>query len=191
MWLPVVKIAIFSYGYQMNCHFTKLYGTKQTYGTSLTDSGCSSGLYNSHDVSFLLFPFPSPLPSPLLHGHTRLWRLGLPFLFRQHQTLIFLFFHHLPIGRVTGEGTLKVCGSFSLLLIGKISGNHFSGFRQLPVRHLQFPCWYDMCITFRGFRQLNHVIWYIHNICNVIHKTSCGISHTSVFTESQNTKTCL
>lgn len=80
---------------------------------------------------------------------------------------------------------------FSLHCMGKISGNHFSGYRQLPVDHLQFSCWCDMCITFSFSRQLHHVIWYIHNIYNVIHKTSCGISHTSIFTESQNTKTYL
>lgn len=103
-------------------------------------------------------------------------------------SLFFLFFHHLPT-QGHRRGMLKVCSSlFGSLLMRKISGDHFSEFRRLPVHHLQFSCWCDMCITFRFFRQLHHVTWYIHNICNVIHETSCGISHTSIFTESQNTK---
>lgn len=193
MWLPVVKmIAIFSYGYQINRLLTKLYGTKQTYETSLADSGCNSGLYNSHDLSFLLFPFPSPLPSPLLHGHTRLWRLGVSFPFSAVANSYFFILPSSSYMQGHRREMLKVCGSlFSSVFMGKISGNNFSGFRQLPVHYLQFSCWYDMCITFRFFRQLHHVIWYIHNICNVIHKASHGILHTSIFTAPQNTKTCL
>lgn len=174
----------------MHCNFAKLYGPKQIYETFLVDLGCESVLYKSNNLTFLLFPLPSPLPLLMLQEHTGLWRVGFPLPFYR-SSLFFLFFHHL-LTQGHRRGMLKVCSSlFGSFLMRKISGDHFSEFRRLPVHHLQFSCWCDMCITFRFFRQLHHVTWYIHNICNAIHETSCGISHTSIFTESQNTKASL
>lgn len=122
------------------------------YRTSLIDLGCNSGTYNSHDLSFLLFPFPSPLSSPPLYGHIRLWRLGFSFLFSAVANSYFLILPSSSYLQGHGGRMLKICGSlFSSLLMGEISGNNFSEFRQLPVYHLQFSCWYDMCITFRFF----------------------------------------
>lgn len=186
MWPPVVKIMIFSYGYQINCLFTKLHGTKQTYKTSLIDLGRNSGLYNIH-----AFPIPLPIAFTPASWAYKALETGASFSFSAVANSYFLI---LPSSSyVQGHrGTLKVCGVYLVHTVWeKYLGIIFSGYRQLPVDHLQFSCWCDMCITFSFSRQLHHVIWYIHNICNVIHKTSCGISHTSLFTESQNTKTYL
>jgi len=83
----------------MHCNFAKLYGPKQIYETFLVDLGCESVLYKSNNLTFLLFPLPSPLPSLILQEHTGLWRVGFPLPFLQKQS----FFLILPSSSYTGS----------------------------------------------------------------------------------------
>lgn len=159
---------------------------KQTYRTSLVDSGCCSGLYNSHDLS--CFFHSSLCSSPLLHEPTRLWRLVFP-CFSCSSKLLFSYSSIFTLSRyrVTKEECSRsVAVQFTLNGIN-ICGNNFSEFRQLD--HLQSSV-DTMCVAF-SFSGSYIVLFDIYSICNVIHKPSCGISYSPIPTKFQNTKSCL